>query len=258
MLIRQTKIDPFDPEVVAQKLCVPRDTILKLRRMLNHNQSWEEHQEIFPLDMGVVRNPAEFSARKPSVEIGPGEKSWREWQKLKAWAPIYNQMRDILYFGLAGRFRPVGMKEYKKGRAINFEGDQADVFPGEAQLVSEIHLDQKHGQPSECAFKDKWISPDAFLLVVRDIGPFTVFPKDFESLPLDKATSEPMKIGPASMSKPQSEELINLARATGRLVTAQALHITGFTNRSLHAGRPVSPDSPGPIRQTSALAFGSF
>ncbi len=219
--------DFFDLALAADKLRVPADTVLKLRRALDPALSFEEHRDIFPLDLGPIWNLAAFSATRHIA------KGCTQLQEDKSeWMDIIEQFQITFNYGVMAGNPELNFK-------TSFYGKQSVVTAGYQQIRSGIHLDPRpYPAPPEKtrrAFKESWSPPNAVRLIARDVAPTAVAIKCFDAMPANLIWGEDIH----GRVRFHDERLIEKAKTEDKLVEFTPGHVVAITNRVLHVGRPV-------------------
>jgi hypothetical protein len=266
--ISQPFLHEIDITTAAALLRVPVDTVVKLRRALDPNLSFEEHDAIFPLDLGPIWNLAAFSATK-RVRINPGNQE-SNCSILPEWGSIFEQQSTILTHGLMNRCRLPSMKD----RTFLFK--QSVVESNATQVEPRVHADG--GNMTAC-FRESWLPPTQVNLIARDVPPLTLFIKGFNRVPCEfvnrsameaetRSTKDFLQYAASLLRMPElmvdknehnrlifnDEAIIRAAADTGKLVFFSPGRIIAFTDRSLHAGGRARFR----VRQTWARAEGNF
>jgi len=224
----------FDLALASDKLRVPTDTVLKLRRAIDPTLTFDEHRDIFPLDLGPVWNLASLSATKPIARenICPDKSEWND---------IIEQFRIIFTYGLTAGNPGINFRTH-------FFGMQSVLTVGYPQITGGIHIDGPPGllspETTRSAFRESWSPPDGVVLIARDIEPTTLGIKCFDAMPADLILMEF-----DGQIQFDDERLIKKAKAENKLVEFTAGHVIAIPNRVLHGGRPAHT----PCKQTVAI-----
>ena len=180
----------YDEYYAADQLHIPVNVVRLLRRALDPNLSFEEHSEIFPLDLGEAWNLAGYSATKRYQDSADMRKNGHPTcveflletflrrskirNIMREWDPVYRQFATIFHYGLMDQCFPPTLDN----EAFVFQ--QSFVSQYFSQRITTIHVDDKN---TKAAFRDGWKPPTSIQLFLRDNDPNPIFFKGLDKIP---------------------------------------------------------------------------
>jgi hypothetical protein len=216
--------DFIDAAVAAEKLGIPVETILKLRRALDPDLSFEEHREIFPLDLGAVWDLAALSATKTYEDSRAVMRNPADWDAaILEWQAIRHQFAETFRYALGARVR-------FHGQSDDFMFQQCFVDAGTAQRGTHVHADASLGE-QPLVFKESWKAPGRIILIARDEEPNTAYFKMPDHVPDDLIYAGSHKL------QYRNADFMEWMKEQNRVICLPAKRIVASTDRTVHAGQ---------------------
>jgi len=240
MMSSQYSNPHFEPHYAAARLRISVRTLLKLRRLLDPDLTFDEHRKIVPVDLGPIWDRAAFSATKSKISeetslgLREAEKTqdrttidmWTNKLKIekrkinREFLPIRKQFLDIFYFGFMAQ-----CQDYS--RSFDFTPQQSTVPAGQSQRDTGFHLDRATSN-WKVTFKESWIPPASIVLIARDVGPSTLCIKGLEEIPWQAVNWQ---------GAYKDDALAEVAAEKGQLRVLRPGRVYAIDDRVLHAGQ---------------------